>query len=330
MSGSRLSTALAEGLVAFPDGVAVSVWGARADMDLTGVPPDACHVAAFRPDHDALAAAGRTVVTAPPAQAAVSIVFLPRDKALARATVAEAARVSSGPVVVDGQKTDGIESVLKELRALADLSPALSKAHGKLAVLAPGADLSPWADRGPQEVAGGFVTRAGMFSSDGPDPGSEALAGALPARLGPRVADLGAGWGFLSRAILARDGVEEVHLVEADLRALGCARANVTDPRAVFHWADALRFEDPARFDAVVTNPPFHKGPDADPEIGRAFIRAAARLLSPQGTLWLVANRHLPYEKALGEAFGSLAEIGGNRSYKLIRATRPQKQGAIA
>ena len=47
-----------------------------------------------------------------------------------------------------------------------------------------------------------------------------------------RIVDLGAGWGFLARAILARDGVRQLDLVEAEAAALDCARRNVTDPRA--------------------------------------------------------------------------------------------------
>ena len=55
--------------------------------------------------------------------------------------------------------------------------------------------------------------------------------------------------------------------------------------------------------DAVVMNPPFHTGRTAEPGLGQAFITAAARLLAPQGQLWMVANRHLPYETALGGQF---------------------------
>ncbi len=44
----------------------------------------------------------------------------------------------------------------------------------------------------------GYVLRRAMFSADEIDPASRLLLTALPAKLGRRVADLGAGWGFLS------------------------------------------------------------------------------------------------------------------------------------
>ncbi len=128
-----------------------------------------------------------------------------RSKALARAWVAEAARITKGPVIIDGSKTDGIEGLWREARKQAPVSDALSKHHGKVAVIAEGARFDDWEDPGVRDI-GGFVTRLGVFSADGVDPGSAALAEVLPAKLGPRVADLGAGWGYLSRAILDAGG----------------------------------------------------------------------------------------------------------------------------
>lgn len=118
----------------------------------------------------------------------------------------------------------------------------------------------------------------------------------------------------------------ECHLVEADLDALDCARLNVTDPRARFHWADATAAVLPAA-DRVVSNPPFHAGRQADPGLGAAFVAAAARMLAPGGTAWLVANRHLPYEAALNAAFAQIDELPGTAAFKLYRATRPRGAG---
>jgi 16S rRNA (guanine1207-N2)-methyltransferase len=35
-------------------------------------------------------------------------------------------------------------------------------------------------------------------------------------------------------------------------------------------------------------------------------------MLAPDGVLWLVANRHLPYDAALSEAFLEVETIGGD------------------
>ncbi len=329
MHPSRLSLAADAGLVVLPAEGTVLVLRPRGDADLSALPPGRVVVVqGFRPDHDALADRGFRVVTAvEPGPHAAAVVFVPRSKTEARGLVAAAAAavVPGGPIVLDGQKTDGIEGLAREIRARAELSPALAKAHGKLYVLAnPGGDaFAGWA-LAPGRIAGGFVTHPAAFSADAVDAGSAALAAALPARLPARVADLGAGWGYLASELLRRDGVEEVHLVEAEHAALGAARQNLRDPRAVFHWADATRFDAGGPFGAVVTNPPFHVGREADPGLGRAFIAAAAGLLMPTGTLWLVANRHLPYERTLAETFREVEELPGPAAYKIYRASGPR------
>ncbi len=179
--------------------------------------------------------------------------------------------------------------------------------------------------RRPAPGPEGFVTTAGVFSADRIDRGSALLAAGLPDRLGRRVADLGAGWGYLSAEILKRPDVGELHLVEAEHAALECARRNIGDARARFHWADATRFTAPHPLDAVVMNPPFHTGRAANPGLGRAFVAAAARLLAPRGRLWMVANRHLPYEAALTLHFDEITGIGGDGGFKLLKAARPRR-----
>ena len=129
-----------------------------------------------------------------------------------------------------------------------------------------------------------------------------------------------------SAHILTRKSVETVHLVEAGHSALECARHNVTDPRAKFHWADATTWDPAHRMDSIVMNPPFHQGRAAEPQIGQAFVAAAARLLQPNGALWMVANRHLPYEAELKKSFGYVEEIGGDARFKLFHATRPMRR----
>ena len=332
MSQPRLSQALAEG-AALPAAGRILVLGATAEAELSALPKGrTLIVQGMKPDHDALAARGFDVVPDLPegTRAAAAVVILPRarDAGRARVAAAVAALPEGAPVWIDGQKTDGVETMLRDLRARVPVGEALSKAHGKcFAFAAPAAaGFTAW-QAVPRTIAPGFVTLPGVFSADGPDPGSRARAAALPDRLPRRIADLGAGWGWLAAQVLARPGVEEVHLVEADHDALACARANLADPRARFHWADATRFRPPAPLDGVVMNPPFHQGRAADPALGAAFIRAAAGMLTTSGRLWMVANRHLPYEAALSQAFREVAEIGGDGGFKVFLAARPVPGG---
>ena len=325
MQFARLEMALDTGMIVLPDEGTIAVIRPRAGDDLSCLPKDRLLIiTGFRPDYDAFERLGYKVSSADQGPFAAAIVCVPRAKEETRAMLAFAADavLPNGLIVVDGQKTDGIDSVYKDLRALVDVPDALSKAHGKIFSFAGGAKLSNWAAR-TTTIADGFLTRSGVFSADKPDRGSVLLAAALPAKLPARVVDLGAGWGFLSRAILAKEGVASLDLVEAEAAALDCARQNVLDARANFHWADATVFRPATPVGAVVCNPPFHTTRDADPALGVAFLVAAHRMLSGSGTLYLVANRHLPYDRVLMPLFREIEVIGGDAAFKVTRAAFP-------
>lgn len=328
MTGTRLQ-------LAFPDGHPggdVLVLGAGGGDDLSPLDPTRTRIEqGMFPDHHRLSTRGFDVAPRIDGHFGTAVVILPRAKPAARARIAAAVErlTPGGALWIDGQKTDGVDSILKELRALCDVDEVHSKAHGKIfRVTLPEGEWVPdgWAAR-PAEVAPGFVTRPGVFSADGIDPGSALLARHLPERLPTRLVDMGAGWGWLAAQALTHPGVEVIHLVEADHAALQSARDNISDTRARFHWADARDFSLPEPVNGVIMNPPFHLGRDADPKLGAAFIAAAAGLLTGAGRLWMVANRHLPYETVLRGHFAQVAEIGGDNRFKLFEASGAGRGG---
>ena len=224
-------------------------------------------------------------------------------------------------VVVDGQKVDGIEAHYKSLRKLVEIQGNVTKGHGRLFWFS-SADLSNL--RATPQSFNDFITIAGVFSANAVDQGSELLAAALPENLRGDVADFGAGWGFLSSKILNYQSVISLDLIEADATALEYAKLNIKDPRANFHWDDATAWN--GSYDAIIMNPPFHKGRLGNPDLGRAFIINAARCLRPKGDLWMVANRHLPYENVLNQCFENVSEILGNSQFKLFHSSRPKRK----
>jgi 16S rRNA (guanine1207-N2)-methyltransferase len=102
----------------------------------------------------------------------------------------------------------------------------------------------------------------------------------------------------------------------------------IRDPRAggvplAYHWHDVAAGV-PGRYDLVVTNPPFHRGREEDVDLGRAFLAAAARALRAGGELWLVANRHLPYEAALARDFAQVREVAAAQGFKVVVARKAE------
>lgn len=244
-----------------------------------------------------------------------------------------------GTLVVSLPNDWGAARHEKHLKELAGSVGTMSKHHCRAfwAVKSPAADLSllhTWLDGGrprPLPEDPRLTTRPGVFSWDGIDPGSRTLADHLPAGLQGRVADLGAGWGYLSHFILEhRPLVQNLHLYEADAEALALARQNLAPlirreegaPSVAFEWSDVTAGLGFASFDAVVMNPPFHQGRHADPLLGHKFMAAAIGALRPGGQLWMVANQFLPYERFLADALPNTRVIWQGGGFKVLHGTR--------
>ena len=164
-------------------------------------------------------------------------------------------------------------------------------------------------------------SQPGVFAWDRIDAGSALLAQTMPPLKG-KGADLGCGYGALATVVLKSAAVTSLMVVDIDRRAVEAARRNVEDARVSFDWADTRTLEAAGDLDFIVMNPPFHDGGAEDRRLGQAFIRKAAEMLKKGGVLWLVANRHLPYEAELKEAFKRVTPAGDGGPYKLFECTK--------
>jgi len=253
----------------------------------------------------------------------LAIISIPKSKKLARHLIYLATKaVPKGLIIVDGDKSNGIESIIRDLKKWVNVTHVVSKAHGKTAWFETPADLKIYKDM-PLKIEGGLETQAGVFSSDGVDPASKLLAQLIPRDIKGVGADLGGGWGYLSVKALEINSINELHFVEADFTALNVAKNNLIDQRVKFHWYDALKWEAPKLLDFIIMNPPFHYLGRAMPSLGVDFVKVASRNLKKSGTLLMVANRHLPYEGAIRRHFSSFSELSGSKKFKVMQAENP-------
>ena len=265
------------------------------------------------------------------------LVLPPRQRDEARALFARALRHTApgGTVLASMPNTEGAKSGEADLAKLTGAAQHLSKHKCRVFWSTPnaaGADqalLAEWlAFDAPRAIVDGYVSRPGLFAWDRIDRASALLAAHLPDDLQGRVADLGAGYGYLASQVIARcPRVSAIDLYEAEARALEPARVNLARAQrecgrelsVAVHWNDVTRGL-PKRYDAIVSNPPFHQGRADLPELGRAFITSAANALQPDGRLWLVANRHLPYEAILTARFREVRSVVVQEGFKVIEA----------
>lgn len=340
---------LAEEAVALPAGAGVLVMRARAGRALAALKGhDVVCEQSFAPDRDALQKAGVNVTAQTDGTEYDAVFVLPgRQRQEARAQLARAVSKTrdGGTVMACAPNSEGAKTLEQDLGALLGGADKISK--NKCRVVWQTADaaridkalLEDWlALDAPRKVLeGAYLSRPGIFAWDRIDPASQLLAEHLPDTLAGKGADLGAGFGFLSRTVLEKaPKVISMDLYEAEKRALDLAQQNLAPfkgKRALAGiWSDVTKGIE-APYDFIVSNPPFHQAGKADrADVGQGFIRAAAQGLRSGGEFYMVANRHLPYEATLNEVFANVEMLADAGGYKVIRARkgsgRAQKEGA--
>ena len=295
---------------------------------LYGRPP-----AVFDPPGDALQTSplipGSTALeSVPEGSADAAMIYAPPGVLERRYTLALALKAlkPGGRLDVMAPKDKGGSRLKKELAAFGvEVGESAKAHHRRCVVIRPQAveRLDEAIEAGAPRLVPGLEawSQPGVFAWDRVDAGTLLLAQHLPPLKGAG-ADLGCGYGALATVVLRSLAVTSLRLIDLDRRAVEAARRNVDDPRASFDWADARTVEAAADLDFVVMNPPFHDGGAEDRRLGQAFIRQAAAMLKKGGVLWLVANRHLPYEADITAAFKRSRPVADKGGYKVIEAVK--------
>lgn len=292
----------------------------QADHDLAPSAPDAVQLSPLVPGSTDLASESAESFNAVTVRA-------PAGAVERRFVLAQALRILApgGRLTAFAPKDRGGLRLKKELEALGCEVGESARRHNRICVaLRPaqviGLDEAIRAGAPRQIAENGLWTQPGVFSWDRLDAGTNALLQVLPEFSGAG-ADFGAGIGLLALTVLASPKVTRLTLVELDRRAVEVSRRNVGDPRAAFVWGD-VRQTDLKDLDFVVSNPPFHEGGGEDKTLGQAFIRSAGGALRKGGALWIVANRHLPYEAILAESFAKVRLVAEGGGYKVFEAKK--------
>lgn len=261
-----------------------------------------------------------------------ALILLNKHKGENENRIAEALRRVrvGGLIVIAGGKEDGVQSLRKRLDQLGLSGDSMPKYHGLAVWFARPEDAVAAIDRlaaKPVRIAGRFTAAPGMFSHDRIDEGSELLATRIPEDFRGHAADFGAGWGYLSVMLGGRaPQVKGIDLFEAHYEALEAAKENMAencpDVPVRAYWMDLAAETPRDHYDLIVMNPPFHEGHAVDHGLGAAMIRTAAKSLKAGGRLLMVANRGLPYEPVLKEAFKDAGEVCRNARFKVLWGRR--------
>jgi 16S rRNA (guanine1207-N2)-methyltransferase len=170
-----------------------------------------------------------------------------------------------------------------------------------------------------------FTSLPGSFAHGRLDKGTALLLEYLQSAQGEalgisgRVLDFGCGVGVIG--LVLKQTNPSIHLTMVDTSASALESTRLSLQRNGFEAdvfpADGLgKITGP--YDWIISNPPFHAGIAADLGIAKQMIARAPDILSKQGRMLLVCNRHLPYEAWIDESFRNREQVCENREFKVI------------
>ncbi|WP_027351093.1 class I SAM-dependent methyltransferase [Halotalea alkalilenta] len=233
------------------------------------------------------------------------------------------------PIEIVGEHQGGVKRVPKVLEAHAmpceriDNARRCSLFSSRTVALPEGND--GWSEF--EALGLRLASHPGVFGHGKLDAGT----GMLLERLGEEYAkrapatalDVGCGDGVIS-AWLARAG-SRVSALDVDHFAVEATRRSLAlnglQGEVTAH--DMLLGVE-GRFDAIVSNPPFHQARDIDYGPARRLIEMAPSHLNPGGRLYIVANVFLPYRAPLEASFERVDTLVEDGRFRVYRADRPR------
>lgn len=306
-------------LVMGPGAVPTALWAARAGRTLHHMTDSAAEALAL-----AYTLSANDLPTVPSTydwssdalNASLGLIHLPRGRDLQRDHLRFATYHvrPGGRLVLVGAKNEGIRTAVDDAALLLGRAGVVARKGGYHAAMGyrpetilprPTLTFETY-DVVVDDILTELVSCAGAFARDRVDGGAAALIEAMQINPGESVLEIGTGTGLVALAAARRGAM--VAATDVSYRAVASARrtldangyGNVNVAHA--HGAGSV---DAGTVDVVVSNPPFHRGHDVNFEVSQLFVREAARVLRPDGRLFLVANAFLDYSTWLHQHFSN-------------------------
>ncbi|NRB41386.1 MAG: class I SAM-dependent methyltransferase [Pseudomonadales bacterium] len=97
---------------------------------------------------------------------------------------------------------------------------------------------------------------------------------------------------------------------------------DVIAQRFSLHQMDIFERFPEKQVDAILCNPPFHQQHNVSTDIAQRMIEHSAKHLRKNGSLYLIANRHLPYKPMLKRAFSGVNIAAENSKFFLYQSIK--------
>jgi 23S rRNA (guanine1835-N2)-methyltransferase len=165
---------------------------------------------------------------------------------------------------------------------------------------------------------------SGVFSRTKLDPGAQVLLDQLPQGPYQRVIDLGCGNGV--QAIAAAKKWPQCQVIGVDESFMSVASSGINAinngvaDRCAFKANDCLTGMASQSADLIICNPPFHQERVIGDQIAMRMFAQSAQVLTAEGELWVVGNRHLGYHAKLKRWFSRVEQEGAHPKFVVLKA----------
>ena len=244
------------------------------------------------------------------------ILYWPKEKPLAQMQISQLLPQlnEDGKLFIVGANSQGIKSAATLLKKMALNCQKLDSAkHCVLFATSTNntqktSNLQQHLEKIQLNVAGQSLVIAGfpsVFNSGRLDEGTQLLLENLPEQLGKSILDFGCGCGVISAFIKQKQPQTKIIAVDINACALFASKQTFALNQLEVATQPVTGIKDLTgrKFDAIVTNPPFHQGTATDYSITEQLIAQSFSLLNNSGKLILVANSFLKYQTLLEQAF---------------------------
>jgi 23S rRNA (guanine1835-N2)-methyltransferase len=172
-----------------------------------------------------------------------------------------------------------------------------------------------------------LVNYPNLFAFGRLDPGTAFLLSNFPyVASRKKVIDLGCGDGVIAMKAASKWPEAEILCVEESYLAIKSAKESFSmsslSNKVEFRVTDILNGIELSSADLILCNPPFHDNLSLSTATALEMFRQSAEVLKEGGELFVIANKHLGYEKHLGKMFSKAQIIKSNKKFSIIRAVK--------
>jgi 16S rRNA (guanine1207-N2)-methyltransferase len=169
-----------------------------------------------------------------------------------------------------------------------------------------------------------FHSLPGVFSYDHLDEGTRFLIEHLEIPVGSRVLDIGCGYGAIG-IVAANLGAAYVDLADNHLLSIASTNENIHLNKifnATIYASDLYSSLPDVKYDLILSNPPFHMGKQVDYRVTEKMISEGHKRLNAGGSLIIVANRFIRYERLMQQVFGNFKFVKENKKFAILSSRK--------